>query len=44
MTKDPTYEQLMNPLIPALADLGGSGSIEEIYEKVNVNESWFTTI
>jgi restriction system protein len=30
----PTYEDLMNPLIKALRDLGGSGSIEEIYEKV----------
>jgi restriction system protein len=37
MTKVPTYEQLMNPLITALADLGGSGSIDEIYEKVIEN-------
>jgi len=34
MTKVPTYDQLMNPLIAALRDLGGSGSIDEIYEKV----------
>ena len=37
MTKVPTLEQLMNPLITALRDLGGSGSIEEIYEKVIEN-------
>jgi len=34
MTKLPTYDSLMNPLIRALRELGGSGSIEEIYEKV----------
>ncbi|WP_018084541.1 restriction endonuclease [Desulfurispora thermophila] len=32
--KIPTYDQMMNPLISALRELGGSGSIEEIYEKV----------
>lgn len=32
--KVPTYDQLMNPLIRALQTLGGSGSIEEIYDKV----------
>jgi restriction system protein len=32
--KIPTYDSLMNPLIEALRALGGSGSIEEIYEKV----------
>jgi restriction system protein len=37
MTKVPTLDQLMNPLIAALRDLGGSGSIEEIYEKVIEN-------
>jgi restriction system protein len=37
MTKVPTYEQLMNPLLTALLELGGSGSIEEIYEKVVEN-------
>ena len=37
MTKVPTLDQLMNPLITALRDLGGSGSIEEIYEKVIEN-------
>jgi hypothetical protein len=33
-TKLPTYDQLMNPLLRALTALGGSGSIEEIYNKV----------
>jgi restriction system protein len=28
-----TSEQLMNPLLRALQALGGSGSVEEIYEK-----------
>jgi restriction system protein len=37
MTKVPTFDQLMNPLIAALRDLGGSGSIEEIYERVIEN-------
>ncbi len=37
MTKLPSYDQLMNPLITALRDLGGSGSIDEIYEKVIEN-------
>lgn len=30
----PTYDRLMNPLIQALKDLGGSGTIEEIATKV----------
>lgn len=30
----PTFDSLMNPLLEALAALGGSGSIDEIYEKV----------
>jgi len=38
----PTYDSLMNPLITALFELGGSGSVDEIYEKVlqleNINE------
>jgi restriction system protein len=33
-SKLPTFDQLMNPLIRALQALGGSGSIEEIYDKV----------
>ena len=33
-TKLPTFDQLMNPLLRALQALGGSGSIEEIYDKV----------
>lgn len=36
MNKDevPKYHQLMNPLLTALHELGGSGSIEEISEAV----------
>ena len=34
MPKLPTFDSLMNPLIQALQQLGGSGSIDEIYEKV----------
>ena len=30
----PTFDQLMNPLLRALRALGGSGSVEEIYNKV----------
>jgi restriction system protein len=30
----PTFDQLINPLIRALRALGGSGSIQEIYDKV----------
>ncbi len=37
MTKVLTFDHLMNPLIEALRDLGGSGSIEEIYERVIQN-------
>jgi restriction system protein len=37
MTKVPTFDQLMNPLITALRELGGSGSIDEIYERVIQN-------
>ena len=33
----PTYDTLMNPLIKALKDLGGSGTIEEIDAKVAEN-------
>ncbi|MEN9581210.1 MAG: Mrr restriction system protein, partial [Pseudomonadota bacterium] len=33
-TKLPTFDRLMNPLLRALNALGGSGSIEEIYDKV----------
>lgn len=32
--KIPTFDSLMNPLLDALVALGGSGSIDEIYEKV----------
>ena len=34
MNKVPKREQLMNPVVAALRELGGSGSIEEIYERV----------
>ncbi|MBK8755038.1 MAG: restriction endonuclease [Candidatus Competibacteraceae bacterium] len=30
----PTFDSLMNPLLNALFNLGGSGSINEIYEKI----------
>ncbi len=30
----PTFDSLMNPLLDALLALGGSGSIDEIYDKV----------
>lgn len=33
------HYQLMNPLLQAIRDLGGSGSIQEIYEKVAENLS-----
>jgi restriction system protein len=36
-TKVPTYDELMNPLLKAMRDLGGSGSVDEIYEKVAEN-------
>lgn len=32
--KLPTFDKLMNPLLRALRALGGSGSVEEIYNKV----------
>jgi restriction system protein len=32
-SKVPTFDRLMNPLLQALRQLGGSGSIEEIYAK-----------
>jgi restriction system protein len=32
--KIPSYDNLMNPLLKALHSLGGSGSIEEIYDRV----------
>lgn len=35
----PTFTSLMNPLLKALFALGGSGSIDEIYEKVLVLEN-----
>jgi restriction system protein len=30
----PTFDALMNPLLKALIELGGSGSVDEIYKKV----------
>ncbi|HEY1719458.1 MAG TPA: restriction endonuclease [Verrucomicrobiae bacterium] len=30
----PTYDRLMNPLLKALRELGGSGSTDEIYQRV----------
>jgi restriction system protein len=37
--RNPLFEELMNPLLKALKDLGGSGSIDEIYERVTENLS-----
>ena len=34
MAKAPTFDQLMNPTIQVLHELGGSGTVEEIYAKV----------
>ncbi|PJZ47027.1 restriction endonuclease [Leptospira brenneri] len=34
MTKLPTYDEMMNPLLDALKELGGSGTIDEINERV----------
>lgn len=34
MVKEPTYDEMMNPTIQALKQLGGSGTIEEIYNEV----------
>ena len=31
--KLPSFDQSMNPLLQALLQLGGSGSVEEIYAK-----------
>lgn len=33
-TRPPTFDRLMNALLRALRALGGSGSVEEIYDKV----------
>ena len=37
MTKLPTREQLLNPVMLALVELGGSGSVDEINERVIKN-------
>jgi restriction system protein len=37
MKKLPTREQLLNPVLQALVELGGSGSIEEINDRVTAN-------
>ncbi len=34
MSEMPTFDSLMNPLLKSLSSLGGSGSNDEIYEKV----------
>ena len=36
--KYPTFDSLMNPLLQAVRELGGSASIDEIYDKVIANE------
>jgi len=33
-TEIPTYDSMMNPLIQALKELGGSGTVEEIDNRV----------
>ena len=33
----PTYDRLMNPLLKALRDLGGSGTTDEIFQRVSEN-------
>ena len=40
MNKLPTFDSLMNPLLKALNSLGGSGSIDEIYERLIQNEKF----
>jgi restriction system protein len=37
MKKLPTREQLLNPVLQALVELGGSGSVEEINDRVTTN-------
>ncbi len=37
MNKIPTREQLLNPVLQALVELGGSGSVDEINDKVILN-------
>lgn len=39
MNKMPTFDSMMNPLLKALKNLGGSGTIDEIYDKVVEQES-----
>lgn len=36
----PTYDELMNPVLKAIKDLGGSGTNQEIYQKVVENEKY----
>jgi restriction system protein len=37
MSQLPTYDRLMNPVLQALRELGGSGSTDEIYQRVAEN-------
>ena len=37
MSQMPTYDRLMNPVLQALRELGGSGSTDEIYQQVAKN-------
>lgn len=37
MSQLPTYDRLMNPVLQALRELGGSGSTDEIYQQVAKN-------
>lgn len=36
----PTYDRLMNPLLKALHQLGGSASVDEMYEEVIEQEGY----
>ena len=36
----PTYDRLMNPLLKALVQLGGSASVDEMYEEVIEQEAF----
>lgn len=37
MSQLPTYDRLMNPVLQALRELGGSGSTDEVYQRVAEN-------
>jgi restriction system protein len=44
-TDIPTFDKLMNPVIQALKQLGGSGTIEEINSKViEIARQWLMSV